>query len=192
MASLRSLAVWPALRRGGAAVLLLFVLLDISPDSRAQQIRVPDTLVKAAFIYRFLDYVEWPNSLKDGQPIVIGVIAGDDMFDALRSTVHDRSAGNHEIQVRRLQVDDALSGVNVLYVGQDWAKLLATLAHRAQGSATLVVSESDNALVAGSDINFVAVDGHVRFDVDLTNANHAGIRLRSGLLSVALHVVGAP
>jgi hypothetical protein len=55
--------------------------------------------IKAAFLYKFLSYVEWPASAlaDDATPIVIGVMAADDIADELRAIVADRTLGRHPI-----------------------------------------------------------------------------------------------
>jgi hypothetical protein len=151
-----------------------------------------DVEVRAAFLYRFLDYVEWERAHLDAdQPIVIGVVGSDEMLDQVRKTVAGRRAHGHPIEVRKMALGDDPTAIQVVYVGASSSAALATIAKRAQAASALVVTNADNALALGSDINFIEADGHVRFEVDLSNVERSGLKLGSGMLSVALRVRGA-
>jgi hypothetical protein len=151
-----------------------------------------DVEVRAAFLYRFLDYVDWEKSRLDAdQAIVIGIVASDEMLDQVRKTVAGRRARGHTIEVRKMAVGDDPAGVQVVYVGASSGATISTIAKRAQAASALVVTNADNALAQGSDINFIEADGRVRFEVDLSNVERSGLKLGSGMLSVAMRVRGA-
>jgi hypothetical protein len=175
---------WLALRLTG----LLVVVAACAPPVDAQ---VPATAsersVKAAFVYKFLGYVDWPSdafAVPDA-PLVIGVVAADDLAGDLAEVVRNRSVGTHAIEVRTLRPADPLAGIDVLFVGAAARARLAALARAAAARGILVISESDDALAQGSMINFIVVDGRVRFEVALDSAERAGLKLSSRLLAVA-------
>jgi hypothetical protein len=172
----------------------LAVLSALSQPAPAQGVAATpsDVDVRAAFLYRFLDYIQWERARLDAdQSIVIGIIGSDDMLDQVRKIVAGRRAQGHSIEVRKMALGDDPAGVQVVYVGAASSAALASIARRAQTASALVVSNADNALSLGSDINFIEVDGRVRFEVDLANVERSGLKLGSGMLSVALRVRGA-
>lgn len=148
--------------------------------------------IKAAFLYKFLSYVEWPASAiaDDAAPVVIGVMAADDIADELRAIVAGRSTlGRHPIEVRTLGAAQPLPAtLRVLFVGRDDPALLARLAPQAQRQAILLVTDFDGGLDRGSVINLVVRDNHVRFEVSLDAAQRSGLRVSSRMLAVALAV----
>lgn len=150
--------------------------------------------VKAAFLYKFLAFVEWPPAaLRDGDsPIVVGVLGAEPLAEELSRVVASRSSGGRPVSIRRFSIGDALGDLHVLFIGRPQGGRLASIVAGATGHALLVVTESDEGLAAGSMINFVVVDDKVRFDVALARAEQAGLRISARLLSVARKVVTAP
>jgi hypothetical protein len=152
--------------------------------------------VKAAFVYKFLAYVDWPAHAFEtpGAPLVIGVVGADPIARELGDAVAGRSVAEHPVQVRRLREGESPAGLHVLFVGRGESARLPALAKALQGQPTLIVSESPGALNAGSAINLVvAPDGRVRFEVALDAADRAGLRLSSRMLALAQSVrTGAP
>jgi hypothetical protein len=146
--------------------------------------------VKAAFLYKFLGYVEWPAgsfSAPDA-PIVVGVAGADELATELQQIVAGRSVESRNITVRRVQEGDSLAGLNVLFIARAESGRLAQIARAARQRAILLVSESDHALDQGSIINFVVSEGRIRFEVSLPAAEQSGLKLSSRMLSVAQYV----
>ena len=150
--------------------------------------------VKAAFIYQFLGYVEWPaHAFADSaSPLVIGVLGNDQSVAEVKEVIGERLAQGRAVVVRRVRDGDPLSGTHVLFVTRPETARIPSLAAVARGTGTLIVAEAENALALGSAINFRLVDGRVRFDVALGTAERAGLRISSRLLAVAQNVRTAP
>jgi hypothetical protein len=151
--------------------------------------------VKAAFVYKFLAYVDWPAHAFEspGAPLVVGMLGADAIAADLAQAVAGRTVGDHAIQVRRLREGDPTSGLHVLFVGRTEAQRLPAIARAVQGQPTLIIAESPGALQAGAAINLViATDGRVRFEVALDAAERAGLRLSSRMLALAQTVRGGP
>ena len=121
--------------------------------------------VKAAFLYKFASYVEWPANAfpKADAPIAIAVTGSDVIAAELGRLVAGRTAQGRPIVVKRLAPGDPLAGVHILFVGPGDAERLAQWARDAQAHSTLLVTDSRRALERGSTINFVLVDRRVRF-----------------------------
>jgi hypothetical protein len=143
--------------------------------------------VKAAFLYRFLSFVEWPaqSFARADAPVVIGVLGADDVHGSLEQAVQGRLAQGRAVQVRRLKEGERLSGIHVLFVGRAAAALLPKLS---APPAVLVVSEVEGGLDQGAMINFVRSDGRVRFEVAPEAAERRGLRISSRMLAVAIYV----
>jgi hypothetical protein len=145
--------------------------------------------VKAAFLYKFLGYAEFPpGAFADpASPVTIGVIGADDLAAELARIVSGRTVNNRTIAVRALRESELGTPVHLLFIGgADPARVGRMV--RAAGNAMLVVTECDGGLQQGSAINFRIVDERVRFDVALDAAERNGIKLSSRLLTVANRV----
>lgn len=146
--------------------------------------------VKAAFLYKFAGYVEWPEGTfaAPETPITIGV-AGDDALSAeLAQVVTGRNVEGRPLLVKRMRDHEALTGVHILFVSHAERSRLGPLVRAAPSEPLLIISESDGALNQGSAINFVVNGGKVRFEIALDNAEKRSLRLSSRLLTVAQSV----
>ena len=181
----RRVAIMGICNKGaGALAPLVFGWLVLSGIGSFEQ------QVKAAFLYKFLSYVEWPAGAigAASTPIVIGVLDADDIADELRTVVAKRRIGQHPLEVRRADESNALDGVNALFVGAGGADALSRLAPKAHEKSVLLVSDFASGLAAGSVINLVVVDNRVRFEVSLEAAERSDLKLSSRMLAVAMWV----
>lgn len=150
-----------------------------------------ESAVKAAFLYKFGAFVEWPAGAfqRPDAPFVIAV-AGDDAVAAdLEQLVAGRNLDGRPVVTRRVGTEaGALAGVHVLFVGQRSERLRELLA--AAVGPVLVVTDQASALGLGSIINFSSEGGRMRFSVSLSAAEARSLRLSARLLAVAQDVEG--
>jgi hypothetical protein len=148
--------------------------------------------VKAAYIYRFLPYVEWPESvLPRGAPIVIGVMGADDIAAELEQLARKRPLQDRSVMVRRLGRTDTLTDLHVLFAGNDAATRLYQVTKAFEDRAVLTISDAEGAVDGGLVIGFVQADARVRFEVNTDAAERSRLKLSSRLLTVAARVRGA-
>jgi hypothetical protein len=176
------------------AWMLAFGLLAAVDVQAGEVLRASESSVKAAFLFKFGDYVEWPPGAfaTATEPVTIGVLDTSPVADELAATAAARTIAGRPIAVRLLHPGEPLTGLDIAYFDQpstgDLSELLAPL----KGSATLVVTDSAQGLRAGGVINFVLVADKVRFDVSLPSAQARGLKVSSRLLAVARKVIGGP
>ena len=190
-AALRSASLGRAWR--GLAVAL--ALLVGSPFACAESdAMVAEYRIKAAFLFKFLAFVEWPPAAfeRPDTPLVIGVVDAGTLAGELEQITSGRNVNGHPVRVRVLARGDSVAGLQVLFIGRANAPRLGIIAAAADSAPMLLVSESDTALAQGSAINFVVVDDKVRFDVALHPLNKAGLKLSARLLAVARTVQADP
>lgn len=146
--------------------------------------------VKAAFLYKFLAYTEYPaNAFSDpNAPVVIGVAGSDDMAAELARVVNGRTVFGRAVAVRNVRDGDPLSGIHLLFIGGGDNARAARFSRATQQLPVLVVTESDNGPLPGCIINFRVVEDRVRFDVWLDAAERNNVKLSSRLLTVAHQV----
>lgn len=184
-------------RSRGAAASARAVLLALAlgclalaaPGARAAEGPL-EQQVKAAYLYQFAGYVEWPPEVfgKGDAPFTIAVIGDDVIEGELRTVTSGRQVSGRPIEIRRLAPGDPLDGVHILFIGRAERGRAPELARRAQSRGVLAVTEWDGALDQGSMINFVLVDRRVRFQVGLDAAEKGGLKVSSRLLAVAEQV----
>lgn len=144
--------------------------------------------VKAAFLYKFLSYTEFPAAAfgDPSAPVVIGVVDADDMAGELSRIVAGRTVGTRPIVVRSMKEGESPAGVHLLFLSSTATAGAARLPKSQQ--PLLLVTESDSGLSQGSVINFRIIDQRVRFDVSLDAADRNNVKLSSRLLTVAHQV----
>jgi len=151
--------------------------------------------VKAAFLYKFAAFVDWPTAAfaRPDTPLTIAVAGAEDVAGELAQATSGRIVEGRTVTVLRVKPGDPLSGVHILFVGRTENARLQKWAQTAQPRSVLTVSESEGALIQGSVINFVVIDRRVRFEIALDSAEKSGLKLSSRLLAVARHVhTGSP
>jgi hypothetical protein len=160
-----------------------FALLPLAAGGQALE---PE--LKAAYLYRFLGFIEWPPAaLAPGAQITIGVLGADEVLADLEGILPGRTAQGRAVTARRVREGEPLEGVQLLFVGRAAAAALPRLA----GPPGMVVaSDAVDALDRGAAIAFVRSEGRVRFHVALDNAERQGVRISSRMLSVAEYVRG--
>ena len=147
--------------------------------------------IKAAFLYKFAAYVEWPSSVfsQPETPIVIGVAGSDAIARELEQVVVGRTIAGRPVNVRRLaRGDSAGECCQILFIGAGERARTAELLAGAQGHPVLTVTEVDAQHPKGSIINFLATEDRIRFDISREAAERNGLQLRSQLLRVARQV----
>ncbi len=162
----------------------LLCLALVAPGLAAAQAEYE---VKAAYLFRFLSFVEWPAQAfaRPDAPLVIGVLGEDDVYAGLQEIVAGRQAQGRPLSVRRVKNGEGAKDLHVLFVGRAAAAELPKLP---EVPGQLVVSEGASALDRGAVITFVRSEGRVRFEVALDAAERRGLRLSSRLLAVAQYV----
>ena len=171
------------------ALIRTVCLLCLVGGAWAQE-RPAEVQIKAAFLYKFGDFVQWPpGSARLDAPFSIGVLGADEIAAALEPLVAGRTVQGRPIAVRRLKRGEPLAGLQVLFIGQSESARLAEILAAAGGQAVLTVTETENALASGSMINFVAEAERVRFDIALPSAERGQLRISSRLLAVARRVL---
>jgi hypothetical protein len=180
--------------RNGIMAALLCCLPPPPPARAAGEVSANgvEAQVKAAYIYRFAEHIEWPPAAfaSNVAPLAIGVVDADPVAAELNQLRLTRQINGRAVTVRTLRPGDAASGVQVLYIGAlDGARLKRAL-EAAQAAGVLAITDGEGTLAAGSAISFVQVDNRIRFDVSVAHAERSGLKISARLLAVAHKIEG--
>jgi hypothetical protein len=169
-------------------VLLSLLHLGV-PFAYAQ--RTSDYQVKAAYLYNFAKFVEWPaaNFATPESPIQLCVL-NDRLFEAeLNRIVIDKSVAGRRVAVVAVQGAQESRGCQMLFINSAQGAQARRIIQLLQRTSVVTVGESTGFVEEGGIINFVLQDQHVQFEVNHKAANQAGLRISSRLLSVAKLVI---
>jgi hypothetical protein len=186
-------AVSLALRRFFAILLLAELALLVKPVEGQRAVEPPRPAysaddVKAAFLYRFGTYVEWPSSKAAADPITIAVLGAPSVAMLLTDYVPGRTIQGHPVQVRSITRIEDVRDAELLFIGREHSAMLSELVGALGKRPVLVVADAPEGLKNGAMVNFQLVDQRVRFEISLRNARAAGLVLSSRLLSAAIRV----
>jgi hypothetical protein len=172
----------------GAA--LVFMALLMVPPAGAQTDNL-EQRVKAAFIFNFAKFVEWPPEafVRGDAPLEICVIEGEPLNQTLAETVRGKAINQHPLTVRRVQNGAQLRGCNVLYLGDLEPSRQREFVAVLRGRPVLTVSDTAGFIDDGGMIRFLILDGKVRFEINQGAAERARLAISSQLLSLAHSVV---
>jgi len=148
--------------------------------------------VKAAFVYNFAKFVEWPGDAgaTDAATLIIGVIGEDPFGQTLDDTVRGKTVGGRALAIKRFTSIDDLEPCQVLFVSASLSRHLPEILSRIQGSPTLTISEEDRFAQDGGMVRLVTEDNKIRFEINVDAAERAGLRISSKLLALAQIVHG--
>lgn len=170
----------------GVLVFVASGLCALAPLSRAVEISAD--AVKATFLYRFAAYVDWPTA--SSGPFTIGIVDHESIAQELERLAPTITVKGRKLQVRRLRAGDSIDDVQILFVGPSNSIPARLMREAVEGKPVLMVTDAPRGLQRGAVINFVSSASTVRFEISLSNASRAGLRIDSRLLSVAARVEG--
>ena len=169
---------------GAAAVALSCGVSASGPRQRGGAAEVD---IKAAFLFNFTKFVEWPEGARSG-PFQICTLA-DARFDAaLAQTVSGESTGGRPIVRATPDTLESASACHILFIARGETSQMERWLAALDGRPVLVVGESKAAEDAGAHITFLVEDNRVKFDVNDDAASRAGLKISSKLLRVARRV----
>ena len=171
-------------------LLLAGLALFAAGEARAQP-QASEAAVKAAFLYKFPGYIEWPTAPAATTPFVIGVAGSDEVAEELERLVPGRQVHNRPVVVKRVREPEGVAGTQVLFIGRAEGNPRAYI-RAAREARSLAVTESDRGMEQGSVINFVAVDDRIGFEVSVDAAEKTSLRVSSRMLAIARRVVPRP
>jgi hypothetical protein len=143
--------------------------------------------VKAAFLYNFAKFVEWPPGTfaNANDPIAICIVGQNPFGSTLEDMVQGKTIGDHAFSVRRLPDTQQASKCQILFIGAAESKRTRVLLEALKGAAILTVGEIDDFSAAGGIIGFRLEGTRVRLQIALETAERARLRISSKLLGLA-------
>lgn len=168
---------------------VLLLLFATPPRSGAQT--ASESQIKAAYLYNFAKFVEWParNFPSAAAPIRLCVL-NDHSFEAeLSQVVKGKSIAGRPVSVVPVQNGEQSRGCQVLFMSSSQARQTRHVMAVLRDTSVLTVGETNGFVEEGGIINFVVQDNRVQFQVNRKAANQAGLRISSRLLSLAKLVI---
>jgi len=143
--------------------------------------------IKAAYLYKFTRFVEWPEeALPDTlSTITIGVLGEGDMYAALESIVKGKQVKGRRLGIKHFGKAEDLVFCHVLFIGRSEKIRLREILEILKGQSTLTVGEEERFARSGGMINFIIVENRVRLEINVRAAEEGDLKISSRLLTLA-------
>ena len=156
-------------------------LLTIQAASATDDVHL-EYQVKAAFLFNFLKFVQWPPTTADS-PWVIGILGYDPFGGVLEQTVRGKIVNGRPVEIRRFARAADVKECNILFIGRaDFERTPAQPLFQQTG--LLTVGESPGFLKSGGVINFYLQENRVHFEIQPSAAHSSGLHVSAQLLKL--------
>ena len=172
--------------RIAAGIVLVAMLIPGGAPSFARGEPAPEYVVKAAFLYNFAKFVEWPADAFAGpaSPIVFIVFGEDPFGDALKS-LKGKTANGRPIVVRYAANLGELERCHLLFVSASSIALLPKILQATNGWNVLTVGDVDGFARDGGTINLVNEERRIGIEINMEAAQRTRLQISSKLLGLA-------
>lgn len=170
-----------------ALVLVTISAFGAPPVARTQTNPPSDYQLKAAFLFNFAKFIDWPNSSFAGpqSPFTICILGQDPFGSVLDDTLKGKTIGGRPIAVRRLKDKADGRQCQMVFVSSSESGHLAEIIGSLQVANVLLVGESNRFAVSGGTIELTLEDNHIRFKINTDAADRSGLTVSSKLLALA-------
>lgn len=169
--------------RVGLAALVTGLLLSLPSLAWAES----EGQVKAAFLFNFARYVEWPPETFEGEAAAIRLcVIGETAFQRIiAETISGRSVGTRQVAVEKVEGLEAAEACHLLFLDAGVPLPPSVVADRLGGHAVFTISDRPGFAADGGVANFIFVDQKIRFEINPAAARRAGLKISSSLLRLA-------
>jgi hypothetical protein len=187
---------------------LVLFMVAVAPKASADSAASLEYQVKAAFLYNFIKFVDWPKgkTTDSNAPLTIGII-GQDPFEDAFEPLQERETKDRKVIIQRFEgfVELEKSGkkkkdqphpksqdiqkCHLLFICPSESERIADIIASVKDHSVLTVADTQGFLEAGGIINFIVEEKKVRFEINVTTAKRAKLQIRSQLLRLAKRVV---
>jgi hypothetical protein len=142
--------------------------------------------VKAAFLYNFTHFVEWPaNALENNEPFIIGILGTDPFKSDIESTVSGENVKGHPILVQRYSDVKDIHKCHILFISNSEAGKVKEILSALPDKKILTVSDIQDFARRGGMIRFMKLNNKIKLQINPAAAKAAELNISSKLLRLA-------
>jgi YfiR/HmsC-like len=147
---------------------------------------LPEYRLKAAFLYNFALFTEWPANI--GSTLNL-CIYGRDPFGEEIDALQGKPVGDRRVAIRRIASLEGLTACQVVFIAGPSSDGISRVLSSLRGATALTVADAPGAAAQGVVLNMIVVKSKITFEANLTAARAANLKLSSKLLSLATEVL---
>lgn len=141
--------------------------------------------VKAAYLYNFAKFVEWPDGPADQNGVIILGVLGKNTAAVVERALGSKNLNGRRLIVKWVSTLPEMKTCHILFISSEEKKRQEETIRALADAGVLLVGETEGFIERGGMVNFVREQNRVRFQVNVTAAEKAGLRISSRLLTVA-------
>ena len=142
--------------------------------------------VKAAILYNFAKFIEWPEPEGSlGTPINFCVLGSQEFCDTLTLMLRGKTINGRAPVARLIHGLPEIRSCQLLFIGAADKKRLKELTSAAEASGVVTVSDLDDFARNGGMIRLIKEANKVRFRINVDAVNRGGLKISSKLLQLA-------
>jgi len=167
---------------------MLLVLVSLKSLYAQQPSIDREAKIKAAYLYQFIRYVQWPSSafVDASSPIVIGTVGNDPVNRYLRAIAKSRMAGKRKLVYKSISNSKEAESCHIVFFSGSAGKAtIESMVPKLSDAPVLLVGEQLDFLNTGGIISFVVVNNNVRLQLSMKAASHHQLKISSQLAKLA-------
>jgi len=169
-----------------SSIVFTLAMLIWGPNVSAESMQSKEYLIKAAFLYNFIKFVDWPSeSFKnDAAPINLYVL-GDDPFGEALDTIRGKRVKGRRLVIKQVRRVEQIEGAHLLFISTSEKGRVKQILKSLADAPVLTISEMEGFGQNGGIINFITVDNKIQFEINSEKAEQHKLRISSQLLKLA-------
>ncbi|MBI4523505.1 MAG: YfiR family protein [Deltaproteobacteria bacterium] len=174
--------------RERARLMLVWLLVTVLLEAAgATEIELPEYRVKAAFLYNFAKFVDWPSKAFSNPRAAFGFcVLGEDPFGSdLEDVVKGKTVNERESALKRIRGLQGLDGCHIVFVSPSEQERYAQILRSLRNAPVLTVGETAEFTKMGGIISFYLDGDRIRLEINIDAGERAGLKISSRLLKLA-------
>lgn len=174
----------PALR----AAIVAALIVAAHEGSHGQDRVFTEYQVKAAYLYNFAKFVEWPpEAFASGSSVlVIGILGLNPFGRELAGIVEGKTVSGRKIVTREIERLEETHSCHILFISQSEAGRLGKLLKSLSARPLLTVSDAESFVAMGGMIGLITVENKIKFEINAGAVKRAGLKMSAKLLKLAV------
>jgi len=170
--------------------LILWLVLGLAQPGFAQKASPSEYEIKAAMIYRFAQFLEWPTNLfaSSQSPLQVGIAGPDPFGTAIDAVLKDQSVGTHDLLILRYPQPTSATNCHLLFISSGQATETEKLLTLLKAKPVLTIGEDEDFAKKGGHIRLYLQDNKLRFDINLAAMERSGLKMHSQVLKLATRI----
>ena len=173
------------LASGGLSLVIALTVLFL-PAGRVGAQEENEYEVKAAYLYNFARFVEWPDNVSPDPngSLVIAILGRDPFGREIDRFIEGKTVNGRRLVIKRFSSLEAYEQCHILFVSSSERRNLTRILAAVRNSSVLTVSEIDRFAQIGGIINFITIENSIRFEINQAAAERVGLKISYKLLSL--------